>query len=54
MARVFRGLDPGELKPEGEHCDGCGLYLKVTGMGGRSWIVKYQTSSGTHASLAAP
>ena len=44
MARVSQGLNPGELKslPEGEHCDGGGLYLRVTGMGGRSWIVKYQ------------
>ena len=37
-------LNPAELQtlPEGEHCDGRGLYLRVTGMGGRSWIVKYQ------------
>jgi hypothetical protein len=44
MARISRGLNPGELQslPEGEHCDGNGLYLRVTGMGGRSWIVKYQ------------
>lgn len=44
MARVSHALNPGELKtlPEGEHCDGSGLYLRVTGMGGRSWIVKYQ------------
>src|SRR5262249_15850980 len=44
MARICRGLNPGELRSlsEGEHCDGAGLYLRVTGMGGRSWIVKYQ------------
>jgi integrase len=44
MARISQGLNPGELQslPEGEHCDGGGLYLRVTGMGGRSWIVKYQ------------
>jgi integrase len=44
MPRVSQVLKPGELKslPEGEHCDGGGLYLRVTGMGGRSWIVKYQ------------
>jgi Arm DNA-binding domain len=44
MARVSQSLNPGELKSlgEGEHCDGNGLYLHVTGMGGRSWIVKYQ------------
>jgi hypothetical protein len=44
MARISQGLNPGELSSlgEGEHCDGGGLYLRVTGMGGRSWIVKYQ------------
>ena len=44
MARITQGLNPGELGSlgEGEHCDGGGLYLRVTGMGGRSWIVKYQ------------
>jgi Arm DNA-binding domain len=44
MARISQGLNPRELQslPEGEHCDGGGLYLRVTGMGGRSWIVKYQ------------
>jgi integrase len=44
MARVTQRLNPGELKSlgEGEHCDGGGLYLRVTGIGGRSWIVKYQ------------
>jgi integrase len=44
MTRVSHGLNSGELKtlPEGEHCDGSGLYLRVTGIGGRSWIVKYQ------------
>jgi len=44
MPRVSQVLKPGELKSlaEGEHCDGAGLYLRVTGMGGRSWIVKYQ------------
>jgi integrase len=44
MARISQALNPGELKslPEGEHCDGAGLYLRVTGIGGRSWIVKYQ------------
>jgi Arm DNA-binding domain len=44
MARISQVLNPGELKSlgEGEHCDGGGLYLRVTGMGGRSWIVKYQ------------
>jgi hypothetical protein len=43
-ARKSQGLNPGELQSlgEGEHCDGGGLYLRVTGMGGRSWIVKYQ------------
>jgi integrase len=44
MARITQGLNPGELGSlgEGEHCDGGGLYLRVTGIGGRSWIVKYQ------------
>jgi integrase len=44
MARLSQALNPGELAslPEGEHCDGSGLYLRVTGIGGRSWIVKYQ------------
>jgi hypothetical protein len=44
MARISQGLNPGELSSlgEGEHCDGKGLYLRVTGIGGRSWIVKYQ------------
>ncbi|MGJ4888865.1 tyrosine-type recombinase/integrase [Bradyrhizobium sp. HKCCYLRH3099] len=44
MRKVSRALNPAELKtlPDGEHCDGNGLYLRVTGMGGRSWIVKYQ------------
>src|SRR5215468_8260691 len=44
MPRVSQVLKPGELQSlsEGEHCDGGGLYLRVTGMGGRSWIVKYQ------------
>jgi Arm DNA-binding domain len=44
MARITQGLNPAELDSlgEGEHCDGGGLYLRVTGMGGRSWIVKYQ------------
>jgi integrase len=44
MPRISQGLNPAELQslPEGEHCDGTGLYLRVTGMGGRSWIVKYQ------------
>ncbi|MGJ4939310.1 tyrosine-type recombinase/integrase [Bradyrhizobium sp. HKCCYLS1011] len=44
MARISQGLNPAELQslPDGEHCDGGGLYLRVTGMGGRSWIVKYQ------------
>jgi integrase len=44
MARITKGLNPSELSSlgEGEHCDGGGLYLRVTGMGGRSWIVKYQ------------
>src|SRR5215475_1211852 len=44
MARITQALNPGELPslPEGEHCDGGGLYLRVTGIGGRSWIVKYQ------------
>jgi hypothetical protein len=44
MARISQGLNPGELSSlsEGEHCDGGGLYLRVTGMGGRSWIVTYQ------------
>jgi hypothetical protein len=41
MARISQDLNPGELKslPEGGHCDGGGLYLRVTGMGGRSWII---------------
>jgi hypothetical protein len=36
MPRVSQVLKPGELKSlaEGEHCDGAGLYLRVTGMGG--------------------
>jgi integrase len=44
MPRIINALNPGELAtlPEGEHCDGGGLYLCVTGHGGRSWIVKYQ------------
>jgi hypothetical protein len=44
MARIINALNPAELRtlPEGEHCDGGGLYLRVTGFGGRSWIVKYQ------------
>jgi integrase len=44
MPKVAKRLNPAELKtlPDGEHCDGKGLYLRVTGMGGRSWIVKYQ------------
>jgi hypothetical protein len=44
MARVFQVLNAAELQslPEGEHRDGSGLYLRVTGIGGRSWIVKYQ------------
>jgi hypothetical protein len=44
MARISKDLNPRELSSlgEGEHCDGGGLYLRVTGMGGRSWIVKYQ------------
>ena len=44
MARISQGLNPAELQslPEGEHCDGGGLYRRVTGMGGRSWMVKYQ------------
>jgi hypothetical protein len=44
MARITQGLNPAELGSlgEGEHCDGGGLYLRITAMGGRSWIVKYQ------------
>jgi integrase len=44
MPKVARRLNPAELKslPEGEHCDGNDLYLRVTGIGGRSWIVKYR------------
>jgi len=44
MSKVAKRLNPAGLKnlPEGEHCDGNGLYLRCTGMGGRSWIVKYQ------------
>jgi hypothetical protein len=44
MARISQALNPGELQslPDGEHCDGGGLYLRVTGIGGRSWVVKYQ------------
>jgi integrase len=44
MSRITQALNPAELGSlgEGEHCDGGGLYLRVTGMGGRSWIVKYQ------------
>jgi integrase len=44
MPRMINALNPGELAtlPEGEHCDGGGLYLCATGHGGRSWIVKYQ------------
>jgi integrase len=43
MSRTVNALNPGELAtlPEGEHCDGRGLYLAVTGTGGRSWIMKY-------------
>ncbi|WP_456632334.1 Arm DNA-binding domain-containing protein [Bradyrhizobium sp. URHC0002] len=35
---------PGKLQslPDGAHCDGGGLYLRVTGIGGRSWVVNYQ------------
>src|ERR1700693_1870158 len=34
-ASISQGLNPGELQSlgEGEHCDGGGLYLRVTGMG---------------------
>lgn len=44
MAREIEPLNPAQLKtlPKGEHCDGRGLYLNVSGIGGRSWIVKYQ------------
>ncbi|MGJ4899427.1 tyrosine-type recombinase/integrase [Bradyrhizobium oligotrophicum] len=49
MARLINALNPGELAtlPEGEHCDGGGLYLCVTGHGGRSWLVKYQWAGKT-------
>lgn len=44
MARVTDKLNPKELAslPNGEHCDGGGLYLRVSGPRARSWIVKYQ------------
>jgi integrase len=44
MARITQALNPAELATlgDGQHCDGGGLYLCVTGHGSRSWIVKYQ------------
>src|SRR6202011_6399234 len=48
MPRRAKGLTARAVETlgEGYHADGGGLYLQVSGTGGRSWIFRYQHNKG--------